>query len=66
MEHRDLHMSNVLVKKTKQKAFTYRLNGKEFSLTSHGVKVTVVDYTLSRVKKGAFIFICVFCVLFKN
>ncbi|CAI8047888.1 Serine/threonine-protein kinase haspin [Geodia barretti] len=51
MEHRDLHLSNILVRKTKQKSFTFRLDNQGFSLPSHGVKATVVDYTLSRVKQ---------------
>ena len=57
MEHRDLHLSNILVRQTKQTLFTFRLNNtEEMSVTSHGVKATVVDYTLSRVKQGIYIF----------
>ena len=55
MEHRDLHLSNILVRKTKQKSLTFRLDNQEFPLPSHGVKATVVDYTISRVKQGAFV-----------
>jgi serine/threonine-protein kinase haspin len=51
MEHRDLHLSNILVRKTKQKSLTFRLDNQEFPLPSHGVKATVVDYTISRVKQ---------------
>ena len=52
LEHRDLHRANVLVSTTEQKQFYYRLEGREFIVPSHGVKATIVDYTLSRIKQG--------------
>lgn len=52
MEHRDLHMSNVLVKETREKSFTFQLNERAVTILSHGVKATIVDYTLSRMKQG--------------
>lgn len=52
MEHRDLHMSNVLVKKTSQQTFLFRVGGNDFTVPSQGVKATIVDYTLSRMKQG--------------
>lgn len=47
-EHRDLHWGNVLVTPTTDKYLTYSLNGKPIELPSHGVKATIIDYTLSR------------------
>ena len=52
MEHRDLHWSNVLVRRTADQHLLFRLEGKEHLIPSHGVKATVVDYTLSRMKQG--------------
>lgn len=47
-EHRDLHWGNVLLQTTKELQVFYRLNGEEFSVSSDGVQVTIIDYTLSR------------------
>lgn len=52
MEHRDLHMSNILVKPTSQDSFLFRVNGRDISIPSRGIKATVVDFTLSRMKQG--------------
>ena len=52
MEHRDLHLSNILVKPTSQDSFLFRVNGRDISIPSHGIKATIVDYTLSRMKQG--------------
>ena len=51
-EHRDLHWGNVLLKPTTYKSFNYRLQGKPFSIESHGIKVAIIDFTLSRLCKG--------------
>ncbi|XP_058790590.1 uncharacterized protein MAL13P1.304 [Phymastichus coffea] len=47
-EHRDLHWGNLLISKTKDKDSTYKLGNKDISLSNKGVKVTVIDFTLSR------------------
>ena len=59
MEHRDLHMSNVLVKKTDQEYLMFRLDEREFKVQSRGVKATIVDYNLSRMKQGVCVCVCV-------
>jgi len=51
-EHRDLHWGNVLVQKTSESTLTYMLDGTEMSIDTHGVKVTIIDFTLSRLTKG--------------
>lgn len=33
---------------TDEKEVTFRLNGKEIKIETHGVKVSIIDYTLSR------------------
>uniref|UniRef100_A0A1I8Q9Y6 non-specific serine/threonine protein kinase n=1 Tax=Stomoxys calcitrans TaxID=35570 RepID=A0A1I8Q9Y6_STOCA len=51
-EHRDLHWGNVLVLNTNEKFLTYKLKGHIITLPTKGVKVTIIDYTLSRVTYG--------------
>lgn len=48
-EHRDLHWGNILVARTKEKSLTFRLNGKDVTVLTHGIKATIIDYTLSRI-----------------
>lgn len=47
-EHRDLHWGNILLAPTEEKFVVFKLNGEEIKIPSHGVKVTIIDYTLSR------------------
>ncbi|PNF40212.1 hypothetical protein B7P43_G08259, partial [Cryptotermes secundus] len=47
-EHRDLHWGNVLVLPTAEKNVTFRICGKEYSIPTKGVQVTIIDFTLSR------------------
>ncbi|XP_061400769.1 serine/threonine-protein kinase haspin homolog [Musca vetustissima] len=51
-EHRDLHWGNVLIAKTDQKYFSYKIKGQSVNLASKGVQVTIIDYTLSRITYG--------------
>lgn len=48
-EHRDLHWGNVLVINTNQQYISYKLGDKELTIPTKGVKITVIDYTLSRI-----------------
>lgn len=47
-EHRDLHWGNVLVVPTTETSLTFILNGKSIEIRTHGIKATIIDYTLSR------------------
>nr|XP_037289756.1 serine/threonine-protein kinase haspin-like [Rhipicephalus microplus] len=51
-EHRDLHCDNVLVKRTEQDCIKFMLNGRELLVRTAGVKASIIDYTLSRMRKG--------------
>ena len=51
-EHRDLHWGNVLVKRTKETTLLYTLDGDDIEISTHGVRVAVIDFTLSRLRKG--------------
>ncbi|XP_055384713.1 serine/threonine-protein kinase haspin homolog [Condylostylus longicornis] len=47
-EHRDLHWGNILLQSTDQKEIHFKLDGKDYKIPTHGVKATIIDYTLSR------------------
>lgn len=47
-EHRDLHVSNILIKKTSNSLIPFVLNGKRYNILSNGVKATIIDATFSR------------------
>ncbi|KAL6260889.1 hypothetical protein P5V15_008416 [Pogonomyrmex californicus] len=47
-EHRDMHWGNILVQNTKEPYIYYDMDGKEIKLPSHGVKMSIIDFTLSR------------------
>ncbi|VVC42068.1 Protein kinase domain,Protein kinase-like domain,Protein kinase, ATP binding site [Cinara cedri] len=48
-EHRDLHTGNILVKKiATRKQIVYTLDGEIYSVQSYGIKITIIDFTLSR------------------
>lgn len=51
-EHRDLHIGNVLVKKSTHKSTNYRLLGTDYKVENHGVEACIIDFTLSRLRKG--------------
>lgn len=49
-EHRDLHWGNILINKCdRSKKITYFLHGSKIEIPSHGVEVTIIDFTLSRI-----------------
>ena len=47
-EHRDLHWGNILITPTTEEFAEFRIGGKIVKLLTHGVKVTIIDYSLSR------------------
>ncbi|KAF6212754.1 hypothetical protein GE061_010462 [Apolygus lucorum] len=49
-EHRDLHWANVLVSRTKEMQVSFWLRGVEHKIKTDGVKATIIDYSLSRMK----------------
>ena len=53
-EHRDLHWGNVLIKETKEKTLSYNINGETMDIYTTGIEVKIIDFTLSRLEKGAF------------
>ena len=51
-EHRDLHWGNVLISRTGDELIESALLGEKKMVASHGVRVSLIDFTLSRLKKG--------------
>ncbi|CAI2357595.1 unnamed protein product [Caenorhabditis sp. 36 PRJEB53466] len=53
MEHRDLHIGNILISSTKGQYERFKLDGNEIFVRTHGVKPQIIDFTLSRIKTEA-------------
>ena len=51
-EHRDLHWGNVLICRTGDEFVESALLGEKKMVESHGVRVSLIDFTLSRLEKG--------------
>jgi hypothetical protein len=47
-EHRDLHSSNILIKKANEEFAKYCINGNPFCIKLNGYFVTIIDTTFSR------------------
>ncbi len=47
-EHRDLHLSNVLIKKTKKTHISYVFKTETYQVDSSGYKAFIIDTTFSR------------------
>ncbi|KAL8603701.1 hypothetical protein ACOMHN_017198 [Nucella lapillus] len=57
-EHRDLHVGNVLVQPTTEEVVTSTLGGHPFSVPTQGVRVSIIDFTLSRLTKDGCTVFC--------
>ncbi|KAI4499832.1 hypothetical protein M0802_005088 [Mischocyttarus mexicanus] len=56
-EHRDLHWGNILISPTNEQYIYYKLDKKNISVPSNGVKICIIDFTLSRMSyQGCCIF----------
>ena len=47
-----MHRGNILVRRTKEEKMVFVIDSHKYVLPSEGVKVTVIDYTLSRLSQG--------------
>lgn len=55
-EHRDLHVGNILIQPTKEKNIECLIDKRTVLIPTNGVKVTIIDYTLSRMLLNKFTF----------
>lgn len=51
-EHRDLHIGNVLVRRTHANRCTARLEGQQIEIHTEGLHVVLIDFSLSRIESG--------------
>lgn len=51
-EHRDLHVSNILIKKTTNANIPFTLDGNKYNIVSYGIKATIIDATFSRLTQN--------------
>lgn len=51
-EHRDLHWGNILLSRKDTAVLHFTLEGRTKSITTHGVLVSIIDFTLSRINTG--------------
>lgn len=51
-EHRDLHVCNILVKRTKKECVTFIIKSMTYKVKSFGVKACIIDATFSRICLG--------------
>ena len=47
-EHRDLHVSNILIKTIEDPTIPFTIDGRHYDVASFGVKATIIDATFSR------------------
>ncbi|KAI1708722.1 haspin like kinase domain-containing protein [Ditylenchus destructor] len=55
-EHRDMHLSNILISDVEEEYVKYCINGELVKLKTMGVRATIIDYTHSRILAGGRLF----------
>ncbi|KAJ4763088.1 Serine/threonine-protein kinase Haspin [Rhynchospora pubera] len=51
-EHRDLHWGNILLSRDNTEDITFILGRKKMKATTFGLRVSIIDFTLSRINTG--------------
>ncbi|KAG7024044.1 Serine/threonine-protein kinase haspin-like protein [Cucurbita argyrosperma subsp. argyrosperma] len=51
-EHRDLHWGNVLLSRNDSEALQFTLEGKNMTVQTFGLQISIIDFTLSRINTG--------------
>ncbi|GLT88464.1 hypothetical protein SLE2022_064890 [Rubroshorea leprosula] len=49
-EHRDLHWGNILLNRNDSYTLKFILDGKQMSIRTFGLSISIIDFTLSRIK----------------
>ncbi|KAL2941750.1 Serine/threonine-protein kinase haspin-like protein [Bienertia sinuspersici] len=51
-EHRDLHWGNILLSRKETAMLQFTLEGRTISIRTHGILISIIDFTLSRINTG--------------
>ncbi|KAL1225502.1 putative serinePthreonine-protein kinase haspin [Cardamine amara subsp. amara] len=51
-EHRDLHWGNILLSRNNSSTLPFILEGKQVSIKTFGIQISIIDFTLSRINTG--------------
>ncbi|KAK7337651.1 hypothetical protein VNO77_18236 [Canavalia gladiata] len=51
-EHRDLHWGNILISRSDSVTLQFTLDGRNMSVKTYGLMISVIDFTLSRINTG--------------
>ncbi|WCJ26853.1 hypothetical protein M5689_008640 [Euphorbia peplus] len=51
-EHRDLHWGNILLSRNESARTQFVLEDKKFLIETHGLQISIIDFTLSRINTG--------------
>ncbi|XP_057963120.1 serine/threonine-protein kinase haspin homolog [Malania oleifera] len=51
-EHRDLHWGNILLSRKESETLQFTLEGRHLSITTFGLFISIIDFTLSRINTG--------------
>ncbi|XP_077992458.1 serine/threonine-protein kinase haspin homolog [Glandiceps talaboti] len=57
-EHRDLHWGNILVRATEEDTLYYKLSEEMIEIPTNGVEVSIIDFTMSRLRKDGCTVFC--------
>jgi len=53
-EHRDLHLSNILIHETSNEKIEFIHNSESYFVESEGLEAIIIDTTFSRIKIGIY------------
>lgn len=51
-EHRDLHWGNILLSRKGSETLSFTLEGRKMFVRTYGLSISIIDFTLSRLKTG--------------
>uniref|UniRef100_A0A914Q0C0 non-specific serine/threonine protein kinase n=1 Tax=Panagrolaimus davidi TaxID=227884 RepID=A0A914Q0C0_9BILA len=58
LEHRDAHVSNILIENTKEEEIEFAINGKKCAVKTMKIMIKIIDFGKSRLRNGNEILFC--------
>uniref|UniRef100_A0A914QGK4 non-specific serine/threonine protein kinase n=1 Tax=Panagrolaimus davidi TaxID=227884 RepID=A0A914QGK4_9BILA len=58
LEHRDAHVSNILIENTKEEEIEFTINGKKWAVKTMKIMIKFIDFGKSRLRNGDEILFC--------